>query len=81
MNGTATVATLQLSGDYSGASFAVASDGHGGANITVSGAAAGRFAQAISSMAPEAAGRTGHLLEAWRSRPSMMLAGPSARMA
>ena len=35
-DGTTTVATLQLSGDYAGDSFAVASDGKGGTAITLS---------------------------------------------
>ena len=35
-DGTTTVATLQLSGDYAGDSFAVASDGKGGTSITLS---------------------------------------------
>jgi hypothetical protein len=35
VNGAATVATLQLSGAYSGATFTVGADKHGGANITL----------------------------------------------
>ncbi|MBA3810096.1 MAG: hypothetical protein H0X27_00315 [Caulobacteraceae bacterium] len=36
-SGADRIATLQLAGDYSGATFAVASDGAGGTNITVTG--------------------------------------------
>ncbi len=39
VNGLNTVATLQLTGSYAGATFTVASDGHGGSAITVTGAA------------------------------------------
>ena len=35
LNGSRTVATLQLAGDYAGASFGVGSDGHGGADIAL----------------------------------------------
>ncbi len=76
-NGGQTIATLQLSGDYGGAAFAVASDGHGGSNITVT---AGLLAQAMASMAPATAGHTGYSPEAWRPHPAM-LAGPRAMMA
>nr|MBA3812630.1 hypothetical protein [Caulobacteraceae bacterium] len=37
-NGATTVATLQLGGDYTAATFNVTSDGHGGTNVTVTGA-------------------------------------------
>jgi hypothetical protein len=77
MNGTQTIATLQLSGNYTGDTFAVASDGHGGANITVS---AGLFAQAMSSMAGAPAGHAAHIPDASRLR-SPMLAMPRAMMA
>ncbi len=39
-NGATTVATLQLTGTYTGDTFNVASDGHGGTNITLSTGAA-----------------------------------------
>jgi hypothetical protein len=39
VNGLKTVATLQLTGSYIGATFTIASDGHGGSAITVTGAA------------------------------------------
>ncbi len=50
LNGSSTVATLQLTGYYRHTIFQVASDGHGGTNISVSTtAAAPAFAQAIAS--------------------------------
>ncbi|MBA3810734.1 MAG: hypothetical protein H0X27_03635 [Caulobacteraceae bacterium] len=76
-NGSQTVATLQLSGDYTGDGFAVASDGHGGSNITVT---AGLLAQAMASIAPAAAAQIGHSPETWRPHAAM-LAGPRAMTA
>jgi hypothetical protein len=38
-NGAATVATLKLTGTYTGATFTVASDGHGGTDVTMTAAA------------------------------------------
>jgi hypothetical protein len=77
MNGTQTVANLQLSGNYTGGTFAVVSDGHGGANITVG---AGLFAQAMSSMVGATTGHTGHIPDPSRLR-SPALACPRAMMA
>ncbi len=48
-NGATTLATLQLAGDYSAATFNVASDGKGGTNVTVTGAP--RAAPFIAAMA------------------------------
>lgn len=76
-NGGQTVTILQLTGDYSGSAFAVASDGRGGSNITVT---AGLLAQAMSAMVPAAAGHAGYSAEAWRPHPAM-LAGPRAMVA
>ncbi|MBA3810611.1 MAG: hypothetical protein H0X27_03005 [Caulobacteraceae bacterium] len=76
MNGTQTIATLRLSGDYAGDSFAVASDGHGGTTITVS---AGLLAQAMASMAPPVA-HAAPLAPSWRPEPAR-LACPRAMMA
>ncbi|MGI8841290.1 MAG: hypothetical protein ACR2F8_11015 [Caulobacteraceae bacterium] len=75
MNGSQTVATLQLSGDYAGAAFAVASDGHGGSNVTVSQGAA-RFAQALASLAPPTAAIDSPVSDAWPPHAPTMLAGP-----
>jgi hypothetical protein len=38
VNGTATVASLQLTGTYSGATFAVGGDGHGGTDLSLTAA-------------------------------------------
>ena len=35
VDGTTTVATLKLTGSYSGATFSIVSDGHGGTNVTL----------------------------------------------
>jgi len=53
-NKGALVATLQLSGDYTGDTFHLASDGKGGTQITVSASSAGvsRFVEAIAASAP-----------------------------
>ncbi len=56
VNGATTVATLQLSGVYTGFVFNVASDGHGGSAITLAAGpgalppTTGAFAQAIASV-------------------------------
>ncbi len=52
-NNGVTVATLQLKGDYGHAAFQLGSDGHGGIDITVSGAAA--FVQAAAAVGRAAA--------------------------
>jgi hypothetical protein len=88
-NGVAVVATLQLSGDYTGDSFATSSDGHGGTSITINGGAVPwaeppkphAFVAAAASLGadagfthPEAAGA---LAETWRptfAAPKPMLA-------
>ena len=52
-NGADKVATLQLAGDYTGASFAVGSDGAGGTNITVTtpgGPPGHRFVAAMAGL-------------------------------
>ena len=69
-NNGAAVARLQLSGNYSAATFKLASDGFGGEVITVSGGAtAPAFAQAIASFAGSGAGpvaASSHDVEATR---------------
>ena len=52
VNGSNTVATLQLSGNYAGQTFSAVSDGHGGTAITVSGggAFAPSFAAAMAGL-------------------------------
>ncbi len=52
-NGSTAVATLQLSGNYTGDTFATASDGHGGTSITV--------ASGGGAASPGAAPRTPHV--------------------
>lgn len=56
-DGATAVATLQLSGDYAGDSFDLASDGHGGTAITLTpGPAAAPAARLVSAMASLTAG-------------------------
>ncbi len=58
-NGATTIATLQLAGDYSAATFNVASDGHGGSNITVTMPAVAptaRFAAAMAGLGADSHG-------------------------
>ena len=60
MNGAATIATLQLAGGYAGAAFSVASDHHGGTDITVNVPGAWPAAAAIvSATAPMSAAAPG----------------------
>ncbi|MGI8841233.1 MAG: hypothetical protein ACR2F8_10725, partial [Caulobacteraceae bacterium] len=47
-NGSKAVATLQLTGNYAGDTFAVASDGHGGTSVTVATSAPIQVAPAAS---------------------------------
>jgi fibronectin-binding autotransporter adhesin len=59
VNGTKLVATLQLSGNYSGDTFSVGSDGNGGTDVTVSGPktpSAHAFVAAMAGFAPSFAG-------------------------
>ncbi len=62
-NGANTVATLQLGGDYTAATFHLASDGHGGTNVTVTPGPARQLAvaghQFIAAMAGFGAGAAG----------------------
>jgi hypothetical protein len=60
-NGTSKIATLRLTGSYVGQRFTVASDGHGGSNITVSGGgspapSSALFAQTMASFDCRAVG-------------------------
>ncbi len=53
VNGTTTVATLQLSGSYAGDTFGVGSDGTGGTNVTLSTAPSPHLlTAAMAAMAP-----------------------------
>ncbi|MBA3812628.1 MAG: hypothetical protein H0X27_13495 [Caulobacteraceae bacterium] len=79
-NGAATVATFQLAGDYSAATFNVASNGHGGTLLTVSFPGAPPAASFIAAMAGLGAG--GHApAPAWASshadacRPMLLAPG------
>jgi hypothetical protein len=81
VDGAKTVATLQLSGNYAGQTFAVASDGAGGSLITVSGgggadAPRALFAQAMAGLGSKAASApvTGAPSETWR--PTLFAARP-----
>jgi hypothetical protein len=59
VNGTKPVATLQLSGNYSGDTFNTASDGNGGTDVTVAGPrtpSAHAFVAAMAGFAPSFAG-------------------------
>ena len=51
VDGTTTVATLQLTGTYSGATFAVGADGHGGTDLSLTAAGAVRPSAAPSVQA------------------------------
>jgi len=74
------IATLQLSGDYTGDTFGVASDGKGGTAITLTGATPGalqRFTEARAAFPPSDIGAAATLAPAgmgWDS--SHMLATP-----
>ena len=57
VSGSTTVATLQLTGAYTGAAFNAASDGRGGTNITLASAPSPlAMAAAMAAMAPGAGG-------------------------
>jgi hypothetical protein len=90
-NGSAAVATLQLSGAYTGDTFGVAPDGHSGSLITVSTgasdsppAAAPRpvlpFVAAMAGMGAGAPAASSPLAHAWNDRASMLVA-PRTQMA
>lgn len=51
INGSRTVATLQLSGNYAGAGFSVESDGHGGTDVALAATAAAPLALATAMAA------------------------------
>ena len=54
VNGATTVATLQLSGGYAGATFAVGSDGKGGTDVTLSTSPSPHLlTAAMAAMAPQ----------------------------
>jgi hypothetical protein len=62
VNGAKIIATLSLSGNYSGDTFNVTSDGHGGSEITLAtqakaeaGPGVALFAQQLSAFAPQGA--------------------------
>jgi hypothetical protein len=84
VNGTKTVASLQLSGNYAGATFTTGSDGHGGTDVMLaSGGGAGRpsvagMASAMAALgAPAAVAALGYDLRAERApvlaRPNVHL--------
>lgn len=83
-DGATAVATLQLTGNYTGATFAAASDGHGGTAITVSGGSATvpahGFIAAMAAMTPAAG--AGHT-PGWRPEEACRppLASPRAALA
>ena len=55
VNGTTTIATLQLSGSYAGATFTVGSDGKGGTSVSLSTAPSPHLlTAAMAAMAPSA---------------------------
>ncbi|MBA3810815.1 MAG: hypothetical protein H0X27_04050 [Caulobacteraceae bacterium] len=75
-NGTATIATLQLAGNHTGDTFNVASDGHGGTNITVTSgpAHAARFTAAMAGIGGAGQGSVFVSGEAPHARPPMLTA-------
>ncbi len=80
--GTHAVATLQLVGDYTGDHFSVASDGHGGTEITVAAGAGPTPHALVAAMASLGAPAAAHApaearLDAWRP----MLTAPRMQVA
>jgi hypothetical protein len=95
-NGTRTIATLQLSGDYTGDTFATASDGAGGTYITLSGGGAkappavvltdprrSHPLSFVSHMAgvADTAGAHGAQAQAFLSAPAHLIAAPRIQTA
>lgn len=85
VDGTTSVATLQLTGDYTGASFNVGSDGHGGAAITlatpardmpIAHAAAARQAFVSAMAQAQTGGPAVARCDHADVRPSILLARP-----
>lgn len=77
VNGTTTVATLQLSGSYAGATFGVGSDGKGGTDITLSTAPSPHLlTAAMAAMVPSAGVSTGGHIPVAQNAP--LLATPGA---
>ena len=79
-------ATLQLAGDYTGATFNVASDGNGGTNVTLTGpggaapAAGHRLVAAMAGLGPRGGGLDAPAAEPWR-RSNPALATPRMHLA
>ncbi len=76
VNGATTVAKLQLTGTYTGATFTIGSDGHGGTNVTLLTAAsvpplAGSSQAFIAAMAGLGGGASGS--SALRASPAISL--------
>ena len=77
VNGTTTVATLQLSGSYAGATFGVGSDGKGGTDITLSTAPSPHLlTAAMAAMVPSAGVSAGGHIPVAQNAP--LLATPGA---
>jgi hypothetical protein len=83
VDGTKTVATLQLRGDYAGDTFNVTSDGHKGSDITVTLAevpklpAPGLFSQAMASLGREP-GQAAGVSPSLGQSPHMRLFSPGS---
>ena len=82
-NGTTTVATLQLSGDYAGDSFAVAGDGQGGTDVTLVTPMlpAAPFVQAMAGLGAPSAGQAVEGADTTRRQYAVSLAGPRVAIA
>ena len=79
VKGAATVATLQLTGNYSGDTFSVASDGQGGSNVTVSTPMQRQhlFASACAGLGVKAAEPLDALVTKATANPSVRLLAPA----
>jgi fibronectin-binding autotransporter adhesin len=83
VNGVRTVASLQLSGNYAGATFSTASDGHGGTSVTLTSggpdlpSVAGMVSAMAAVAAPPGVATLGHDLRAERT---LVLARPNVHL-
>jgi hypothetical protein len=78
VNGATTVATLQLSGTYTGATFTIGSDGHGGTDVTLLTTARSpqAFAAAMAGLGGSGSGSAASAAMPVASAPSMRLLAP-----
>jgi len=81
-NNGALVATLQLTGDYSGDTFSLSDDGKGGTQITVAAAASAarlhRFVEAAAASSPSDMASVGTIVPANAGQASALLAAHTA---